>query len=713
MDQAHALEALKKYFGYDTFRPLQAEIIQHIYAGKDAVVLMPTGGGKSVCFQIPAITLPGTAIVLSPLISLMKDQVEGLKANGVAAAFINSSQSTAEQRQVEDAFSNGKLDLLYVSPEKLIAGNFMSILRRHRVNLFAMDEAHCISAWGHDFRPEYTQLRLLKQNFPAVPVLALTATADRLTRLDIVEQLHLGDNYQQFIASFDRPNLSLAVRPGRDRYTQIRRFLRNHPNQSGIVYCLSRRATEQLAGKLQKEGYVAAAYHAGLSAAERDRIQTAFINDETPIICATIAFGMGIDKSNVRWVIHYNLPKNLENYYQEIGRAGRDGAPADTLLFYSYHDVTTLREFITSDNDQHNEVQLAKLERMQQYAESLACRRRILLNYFHEDMGENCGNCDMCRNPPKQFDGTELAQKALSAIYRLREQVGLNTVVDVLRGSGKREIFERGYDRIKTYGAGRDIRFNDWMFYLRQLINLGYIYVAQEDHNTLKLNPAANRVLFHGERVPLVQFATVKERQEAAKTRSRRRAQAARKRDSLFEHLRQLRRDLARRQGIPPYLIFTDASLEEMAAAKPQNDLEFQSISGVGERKLQRYGDAFMTAIREYEALFGTSASSGQDLESSWELFRSGLSVAEIARKRELDPVTVTSHLAALYERGEAIDPDQFVTPEVVDRVAQALRYVENKNQLRPIYEYLDGRVPYEQIRFAISRLRREKRLAE
>jgi len=546
-----------------------------------------------------------------------------------------------------------------------------------------------------------------------VPVLALTATADRLTRLDIVEQLHLGDNYQQFIASFDRPNLSLAVRPGRDRYTQIRRFLRNHPNQSGIVYCLSRRATEQLAGKLQKEGYVAAAYHAGLSAAERDRIQTAFINDETPIICATIAFGMGIDKSNVRWVIHYNLPKNLENYYQEIGRAGRDGAPADTLLFYSYHDVTTLREFITSDNDQHNEVQLAKLERMQQYAESLACRRRILLNYFHEDMGENCGNCDMCRNPPKQFDGTELAQKALSAIYRLREQVGLNTVVDVLRGSGKREIFERGYDRIKTYGAGRDIRFNDWMFYLRQLINLGYIYVAQEDHNTLKLNPAANRVLFHGERVPLVQFATVKERQEAAKTRSRRRAQAARKRDSLFEHLRQLRRDLARRQGIPPYLIFTDASLEEMAAAKPQNDLEFQSISGVGERKLQRYGDAFMTAIREYEALFGTSASSGQDLESSWELFRSGLSVAEIARKRELDPVTVTSHLAALYERGEAIDPDQFVTPEVVDRVAQALRYVENKNQLRPIYEYLDGRVPYEQIRFAISRLRREKRLAE
>jgi ATP-dependent DNA helicase RecQ len=551
------------------------------------------------------------------------------------------------------------------------------------------------------------------QNFPVVPVLALTATADRLTRLDIVEQLHLGDNYQQFIASFDRPNLSLAVRPGRDRYTQIRRFLRNHPNQSGIVYCLSRRATEQLAGKLQKEGYVAAAYHAGLSAAERDRIQTAFINDETPIICATIAFGMGIDKSNVRWVIHYNLPKNLENYYQEIGRAGRDGAPADTLLFYSYHDVTTLREFITSDNDQHNEVQLAKLERMQQYAESLACRRRILLNYFHEDMGENCGNCDMCRNPPKQFDGTELAQKALSAIYRLREQVGLNTVVDVLRGSGKREIFERGYDRIKTYGAGRDIRFNDWMFYLRQLINLGYIYVAQEDHNTLKLNPAANRVLFHGERVPLVQFATVKERQEAAKTRSRRRAQAARKRDSLFEHLRQLRRDLARRQGIPPYLIFTDASLEEMAAAKPQNDLEFQSISGVGERKLQRYGDAFMTAIREYEALFGTSASSGQDLESSWELFRSGLSVAEIARKRELDPVTVTSHLAALYERGEAIDPDQFVTPEVVDRVAQALRYVENKNQLRPIYEYLDGRVPYEQIRFAISRLRREKRLAE
>lgn len=713
MNQAQAKAALKKYFGYDTFRPLQAEIIEHVYAGKDAVVLMPTGGGKSVCFQIPAITLPGTAIVLSPLISLMKDQVEGLKANGVSAAFINSSQSTADQRTVEDAFSNGELDLLYVSPEKLISGNFMSILRRYRVNLFAVDEAHCISAWGHDFRPEYTQLKLLKQNFPDTPVLALTATADRLTRLDIVDQLHLREDHRQFIASFDRPNLSLEVRPGRDRYGQIRRFLLRHQNQSGIIYCLSRRSTEQLATKLQKDGYTAAAYHAGLSPEERDRIQTEFINDETPIICATIAFGMGIDKSNVRWVMHYNLPKNLENYYQEIGRAGRDGAPADTLLFYSYHDVTTLREFILGDDEQRNDVQLAKLERMQQYAESLACRRRILLNYFHEDMGENCGNCDICRNPPKQFDGTELAQKALSAVYRLREQVGLNIVVDVLRGSGKREIFERGYDQIKTYGVGRDIRFNDWMFYLRQLINLGYLYVAQEDHNKLKLNPAAERVLFQGERVALVQFATVKERQEAAKAQSKKRQSAARKRDSLFEHLRKLRRELAQSQGIPPYLIFTDATLEEMSAAKPRNDLEFQSISGVGERKLQRYGDTFMTAIRDYEREQGMMFTEGQGIDLSGELFRSGLTVEEIARKRDMSPTTITSHLAALYERGEAIDPDQFVSPAVVERVETALRYVERKDQLGPIYEYLDRQVPYEQIRFAISRLRREKRLAD
>ncbi|WP_373551422.1 DNA helicase RecQ [Haliscomenobacter sp.] len=605
MNLDNAKLALKRYFGYDQFRPLQADIIRAIFSGRDALVLMPTGGGKSVCFQIPAVTLPGTCIVVSPLISLMKDQVEGLRANGIAAAFINSAIDSREQLRVEESFYAGELHLLYVSPEKLVSGNFVSILKRGKINLFAIDEAHCISAWGHDFRPEYTQMGMLKQHFPKVPVVALTATADKLTRKDIVDQLKL-EEPEIFIASFDRPNLSLEVRPGQQRLQQIEDFVRKHPKQAGIIYTLSRKATEDIADKLKQKGFKAEAYHAGLSPDRRSKIQDHFINDNLQIICATVAFGMGIDKSNVRWVIHYNLPKNLEGYYQEIGRAGRDGAKADTLLFYSFADVSMLRDILQNgENAAQNEIQLVKLERMQQYAESLACRRRILLAYFSENLSENCGNCDICRNPPQSMDGTVIAQKALSAVYRLNEQVPMGMLIDVLRGSARREIKQLGYDTIKTYGAGRDFSQWDWQHYLMQLINLGYLEVAYDAANVLRLTSASQEVLFKNRSVELIKPTSYKERQEeekaSAKIKAPTQLKKERLRDELFEHLRQIRKEIAQKEGIPPYLIFSDATLEEMAFSKPQTEDDMLAVSGVGEKKLVQFGYRFIKAIRNYE----------------------------------------------------------------------------------------------------------------
>jgi ATP-dependent DNA helicase RecQ len=600
MNLEKAQQALKKYFGYDTFRPMQSEIIDCIYSKRDALVLMPTGGGKSICYQIPAATMPGTAIVVSPLISLMKDQVEALRSNGIPAAFLNSSLGKEEQQQVENDFFEGSIKLLYVSPEKLVTRDFFPLLRKVQPSLFAIDEAHCISSWGHDFRPEYTQLKFLKKEFPNTPIIALTATADKLTKKDIIKQLHLAQP-EVFVASFDRPNLSLEVRPGQRRREQIIQFIKKRPNQAGIVYCLSRRSTEELADKLQAAGIDAAYYHAKLSAAERSQVQEDFINDNTTVICATIAFGMGIDKSNVRWVIHYNLPKNIESYYQEIGRAGRDGAKADTLLFYSFNDVSILKDILTQNESEQLELQLAKLERMQHYAEAVSCRRRILLSYFSENIAEDCGNCDICKNPPKSIDGTEIAQKALSAIYRLREQVGMGMLIDVLRGSGKREIFERGFQNIKTYGAGRDIPYLEWQHYLLQLLNMGYIEIAHDQHDTIKLTPSSQRVLFRGESVPLVRFATLKERRATEKEKAKRKVKPQRVRDNLFEVLRQLRRKLAQERGIPPYLVFNDATLEQMAAERPMTDSEMRNISGIGERKLQLYGNIFMDTILRYE----------------------------------------------------------------------------------------------------------------
>lgn len=704
MDITSAQSALKQYFGYDNFRPMQADIINDILHKKDCVVLMPTGGGKSICFQIPSLILPGCSVVVSPLISLMKDQVEGLRGNGIKASFLNSSLNSTEQRQVEEEFYNAQIDLLYVSPEKLLSQEFFPLLKRAKVNLFAIDEAHCISSWGHDFRPEYTKLGFLKRQFPHIPIVALTATADKITRRDITEKLQLSDP-KLFVASFDRPNLSLEVRPGQKRLEQILAFIGQRPKDSGIVYCLSRKRTEEIAAKLNDRGFNAAYYHAGMSSSERDQVQEDFINDNIPIICATIAFGMGIDKSNVRWIIHYNLPKNIEGYYQEIGRAGRDGVKAATLLFYSFADVSLMQDIIAKNESENSEVQLAKLDRMQQYAESLACRRRILLNYFGEDLHENCGNCDICKNPPEYIDGTVIAQKALSAVYRLQERVGANMLINVLRASGRREIIEKGYDKIKTYGAGRDIPFVEWRDYIHQLINLGYLEVAHDQHNVLKLTPASKRVLFEKEPVQLVKMTTVKERLKVEKAKAKAstsKTQRQRTRDELFEELRQLRKRLAQERGVPPYLVFSDATLEEMSATRPMNDLDMQRVSGVGERKLQLYGDVFQEAIRDYVRRNSTQISGGTVLVT-YDFYKENLSIEEIARERNLSPATIYSHLEELIKNGYEVDIFRYLSKPEAERIWKSRRYVEQPAKLKDVYEYLNKEIPYEKIRLALA----------
>lgn len=590
---------LKKFFGYTSFRPLQADIIRRIVDGKDSLVLMPTGGGKSICFQLPAIYLQGTALVVSPLIALMKDQVEGLIANGIPAAALNSLMPEAEQQRVKLLAERGKLKLLYISPERLMA-EINWFLPRLDLSLIAIDEAHCVSHWGHDFRPEYTQLAILKERFPKVPVVALTATADKITRQDIVEQLKLTDP-QIFISSFDRPNLSLTVRRGmnkREKMSAIARFIRQRPGTSGIIYCMKRDDTVELASELTYRMHIPAiAYHAGLPTAERTRAQEDFINDRVSVVCATVAFGMGIDKSNVRWVIHFNMPGSIENYYQEIGRAGRDGLPSDTLLFYSLGDLIVLRRF--AEESGQPDVNLEKLNRMQRYCESDICRRRILLSYFGEESATDCGNCDVCHNPPERFDGTILIQKALSGIVRTGEHVGLQMLIDILRGSARAELRAKGYDQLKTYGVGHDLPYKVWKEYLFQMIQLGYVEVDYAAGQVLRVTPLGKRVLFGQEKALL---ALYKEPEETAPTRFKakpiRPKRTASPDDTLLDALKQLRKQLTEKDRIPPYQVFTDASLEDMVERRPVSLDAFSDVHGVGQIKLDRYGRVFVSLIR-------------------------------------------------------------------------------------------------------------------
>ena len=601
------LQTLKTYFGYDSFRPLQEEIIRHILDGNDALVLMPTGGGKSICYQLPALLREGTAVVVSPLISLMKDQVEALCANGISAGALNSSNDETENAALRRACMEGRLKLLYISPEKLLTeANYL--LRDMHISLFAIDEAHCISQWGHDFRPEYAQMGILHQQFPHVPIIALTATADKITREDIIRQLHL-NHPRTFISSFDRPNLSLTVKRGyqqKEKSKTILDFIARHPGESGIIYCMSRSKTESVAQMLQKQGIRTAVYHAGLSPTRRDEAQDDFINDRVQVVCATIAFGMGIDKSNVRWVIHYNLPKSIESFYQEIGRAGRDGLPSDTLLFYSLADLILLTKFATESGQQN--INLEKLQRMQQYAESDICRRRILLSYFGEIADHDCGNCDVCKNPPERFDGTVIVQKALSAIVRTDQQIGTGVLVDILRGNMSSEVVGKGYQQLKTFAAGRDVPARDWHDYLLQMLQLGYFEIAYNENNHLKITSAGSDVLFGRATARLV----VIRREETNETKRGRKRKATvpaqelplglpnTENEALFEALRKLRKRLADEEALPAYIVLSDKVLHLLSTSRPTNLEEFGNISGIGEHKKKKYGKEFINLIRKY-----------------------------------------------------------------------------------------------------------------
>ena len=710
-------QVLKQYYGYDKFRPLQADIIDWILYGQDAMVLMPTGGGKSVCFQIPALMMQGLTLVISPLIALMHDQVQALKANGIAAEYLNSSLTGQQQSAIERRVNDGSLKLLYISPEKLFTQGYLDWIKSLNISLFAIDESHCVSTWGHDFRPEYANLHVLKQAFPNVPMVALTATADRVTRKDILTQLGIPEA-QTYISSFDRPNLSLSVLPGRNRIKIIQNFITERPRQAGIIYCLSRKNTETVAEALQKAGIKAKFYHAKLPPDERAKVQDAFLRDDVQVIVATIAFGMGIDKSNVRWVIHYSMPSNVESFYQEIGRAGRDGVKADTLLFYSYNDLLVRKDMIAGSElpAEMKEVQNAKLDRMKQYAEAEICRRRILLSYFNEEVTQDCGNCDVCENPPMRFDATLLAQKALSGVARTGEKVAMGMLVDILRGSNNKRLIDHRYHELKTFGVGKELKADEWADYLQQMLNSGVMDIAYDEGHAYKLNNASWAILKEGRKVQLVRYKAFEERQairEAEVPKEKTKKEIIR--DALFERLRELRKRLADEKNMPPFVIFSDATLSDMSQKKPLIQVDMLNVSGVGEMKYQQYGELF---IREIASFLKTvpgvnSASLGiNTYEFTFKLYQEGNSVEEIAEIRGLNTGTIISHLSKLYEEGKNINPWAFINQSEYREIMGAAKAmgVKKGDGMKALFEAMDMKYGYDKIKVAFAIFEKENR---
>jgi ATP-dependent DNA helicase RecQ len=693
---------LQKHFGYSNFRPQQKEIIQHVVDGKDAIVLMPTGGGKSMCYQLPALIRQGLTVVISPLIALMKDQVQALQSNGITAAYLNSSLDKQEENEVRDELKNGRIKLLYVSPERLFSQNFLEYIAQLNVTLFAIDEAHCVSSWGHHFRPEYKKLSILKQAFQKVPIIALTATADRAVREDISILLNLNDA-QYFISSFDRPNLSLAVLPGQKKRQQIEKILKRYKNKCGIIYCSSRAGTEKLAEHIQSLGHSVKAYHAGMTNDARSKTQDAFIQGNLKIICATLAFGMGIDKSDVRFVIHHNMPGNLESYYQEIGRAGRDGQPAEAILFYSYRDVQTHLGFISEiKNLEYAKIQKAKLNRMQEYAEAQICRRKILLSYFSELPEHDCNNCDVCANPPQYFDGTKEAQMALSAIYRTSETIGVSTLIDILKGTLSPSVLERHLESIKTFGVGRNITGFSWQMFVQQLIQQGYLEIDYKNHYNLRLNALSNQVLFKKRSVRLVSPETIKKRQEKIKEEPKIIKAKVKVDESLFDHLRILRKTIADQIKKPAFIVFGDATLIDMCEKLPTNYEEFLSISGIGEHKANLYAGIFTEAIKK----FTSGKTKGDAFKDTQTLYEAGKTIAEIAKIRQIQSITVYSHLAHLISNGYRLDIFDLVSKKELNSMQKAVDQLGFEEDLKTYHKHCKSTIEFGKIRVMLSYLK-------
>lgn len=717
MDIEKARQVLKHQFGFDSFRMNQEAVISAVLAQRDAVVLMPTGGGKSLCYQIPALVMDGLTVVISPLIALMKDQVDALRANGVAASFLNSTQSGAEQSEVFQKVRNQELKLLYVAPERLLQSGdqFIDFLRGTNISLFAIDEAHCISSWGHDFRPEYLRLAALKREFPNTPLIALTATADTLVRKDIVDRLAIGDA-EVFVSSFNRPNIYYGVEPKRNSYGQLLHFLDERKDQSGIIYCLSRNSVDSLAADLRDEGFSALAYHAGLDKQTRERNQNSFLNDETKIVVATIAFGMGIDKSNVRFVVHMDLPKNIESYYQETGRAGRDGLESEALLFYSWADVNKLRGFAEVEgNREQSEIMLKKLDTMANYGGLKFCRRKFLLHYFSEELSENCGNCDNCTKKVERFDGTVVAQKALSAVYRTGQRFGMSYVIDFLRGSEARSIRDE-HKNIKTYGIGADLSKQTWFDHFKDLISQGYLVQTDGAYPLIALSEKSGDVLSGKTKVELIKV-TVKEEKKPKLVSDVSLPYV----QDLFDELRNVRTVFAQTEKVPPYVIFSDATLIEMATYLPQTESEMLKISGVGDLKLQKYGAEFLRWIKNYclqknltsrielklakrgnRQRTKRDASGNDTYRISLEMYRDGRSIADIARERGIQPSTVENHLARFIPTGE-IQIHELVALPKIETIRNAVVKFNDAGALSPIKEFLGDDYTYGEIRAVIA----------
>jgi len=717
MNIEKAREILKHRFGYDSFRMNQEPAIEAVLHKKDCVVLMPTGGGKSLCYQIPALMLDGLTVVISPLIALMKDQVDALKSNGIAAAYLNSTQTTAEQVEVFRDVRSGNLKLLYVAPERLLQSGdrFLDFLKGIDISLFAIDEAHCISSWGHDFRPEYLRLSTLKTVFPKTPLISLTATADKLVRKDIVERLNI-PNADLFISSFNRPNIHYAVEPKRNSYGQLLDYLDKRKDDSGIIYCLSRNSVDSLAADLRDEGFSTLPYHAGMDKKTRERNQELFIKDEAKIVVATIAFGMGIDKSNVRFVVHMDLPKNIESYYQETGRAGRDGLRSDALLFFSWGDVTKLKSFVEiEDNAQQSRIMLKKLDLMGEFGDLKTCRRRFLLNYFSEETVVNCGNCDNCNTAFEHFDGTIVAQKALSAVYRTGQRFGISYLIDFLRGSEARKIRDE-HKNLKTYGIGADISKDNWFEYFKDLISQGYLSQTEGQYPVIVLTEKSEGLLRGNTTVELIQ-AKVREEKKTSLI-----PQASHPYiQVLFDNLRRVRSEFAKNENVPPYIVFSDVTLVEMATYLPQNESEMRKISGIGDLKYQKYGADFLHEIKTYCAKNNLASriglkspkrerkartkrdANGKDTyHTSLEMFQNGISVSDIAKERGLTENTVENHLARFIASGE-IGLEQIVPDEKIELIREAIIKFADTNALSPIKEFLGDEYRYGEIKAVIA----------